>query len=55
MFQDLRYSAQLLMKQPGFTLITILTLSLGNATNTALLRTGDVQAREAHSLEDTNI
>ena len=53
MFQDLRYSAQMLMKQPGFTLIAVLTLGLGAATNTALLRTGDVQSREARSTPES--
>jgi hypothetical protein len=36
LWRDLRYGMRMLMKKPGFTLITIFTLGLGIGVNTAL-------------------
>jgi predicted permease len=54
MFQDLRYGARMLLKNPGFSLVVMLTLGLGIGVNTALFTVFNALVLKPLPLEDVD-
>jgi macrolide transport system ATP-binding/permease protein len=54
MFQDLRFGARMLLKQPGFSAIVILTLALGIGVNTAMFTIFNALALKPLPLKDAD-
>src|SRR5262252_10526781 len=54
MFQDLRFGARMLLKQPGFSAVVLLTLALGIGVNTAMFTIFNALALKPLPLKDVD-
>src|ERR1051325_8258027 len=54
LIQDLRYGARMLVKSPGFTLVTVLTLMLGIGATTAIFRLVDALLLKSLPVQEPN-
>src|SRR5437016_11042915 len=54
LWQDLRYGARMLRKNPGFTAVAVLTLALGIGVNTAIFTAFDALVLRPRPVKDPN-